>query len=94
MNACHFETFRKVRTAGQANLSILGALHRTLDMEGMEMPQLDQSARPLERSERVSLLLTPEERTQQILLLYKELFETETSGSYDGIQLQAQAEAS
>ena len=58
------------------------------------MPQLDQSARPLERSERVSLLLTPEERTQQILLLYQELFETETSGSYDGIQLQAQAEAS
>ena len=57
------------------------------------MSQLDQSARPLQRSERVLLLMTPEERTQQILRRFQESFETE-SGSYDGVQLQAQAGAS
>ena len=66
----------------------LRAIHRALDMEGVEMFQLDQSVRPLQRSERVSLLLT-----QQILRWFQESFETE-SGSYDWVQLQAQAGAS
>ena len=71
----------------------LRAIHRALDMEGVEMFQLDQSVRPLQRSERVSLLMTPEERTQQIPQCFQESFEMET-GSYDGVQLPAQAGAS
>ena len=66
----------------------LRALHQALDMEGVEMSQLDQVGGPLQRSERVSLLLT-----QQILRWFQESFETE-SGSYDWVQLQAQAGAS
>ena len=62
----------------------LAALHQALDMEGVEMSCLDQNTRQLERSERVSLLPTPEERTQQILRRFQESFETE-SGSYDGV---------
>lgn len=71
----------------------LRALHQALDMEGVEMSQLDQVGGPLQRSERVSLLMTPEERTQQIPQCFQESFEMET-GSYDGVQLPAQAGAS